>query len=112
VSPQPFENELAGGRRQRRVTGVRVIDDTEFSDDSKASHPAATAGWIWVRSDPSGALILVDGTATALRTPARLELQEGDHVIRLEREGFGATERKMSVSRGQTVQITETLSAQ
>ena len=89
--------------------GVRVIDDVEFTEDLKATPAPATAGWIWVRSSPPGARILVDGAETGLRTPARLELQVGDHEVRLVRRGFGTAHRNVHVNQGQTMQFTETL---
>jgi hypothetical protein len=89
--------------------GVRVIDDIEYAEDLKATPAPASAGWIWARSSPSGARILVDGAETGLRTPARLELQVGEHDVRLVRRGFGTAQRKVLVNQGQTVQFTETL---
>jgi hypothetical protein len=90
--------------------GVRVIDDTEYSEDQKAASAPASVGWIWARSSPPGARILVDGAETGLRTPARLELQVGEHEVRLVRQGFGTAHRNVLVSQGQTMQFTETLS--
>jgi hypothetical protein len=90
--------------------GVRVIDDIEFTESPKATPPPASAGWIWVRSSPPGARILVDGAETGLRTPARLELQTGQHEVRLVRRGFGTAHRDVSVEQGQTMEFTETLS--
>ena len=92
--------------------GVRVIDDTEYTEDAKTDNaptPAASVGWVWVRSTPSDARILVDGAETGQRTPARLELPAGDHEISLVHEGFGATHRTVSVERGKTMQFTEAL---
>jgi len=89
--------------------GVRVIDDTEYTEDQGATPAPASAGWIWVRSSPPGARILVDGAETGLRTPARLELQVGEHEVRLVRQGFGTARRNVMVNQGQTMQITETL---
>jgi hypothetical protein len=89
--------------------GVRVIDDVELTENLKASPAPASAGWIWVRSTPPGARILVDGAETGLRTPARLELQVGEHEVRLVRRGFGTAHRNVIVSQGQTEQFTETL---
>ena len=90
--------------------GVRVIDDTEFAEDQKPNPTPASVGWIWVRSSPPGARILVDGAETGLRTPARLELQVGGHEVRLVRRGFGTAHRNVMVNQGQTMQVTETLS--
>jgi len=90
--------------------GVRVIDDTEFAEDPKAIPTPASVGWIWVRSSPPAARILVDGEETGLRTPARLELQVGEHDLGLVRRGFGTAHRNVMVNQGQTMQVTETLS--
>jgi hypothetical protein len=92
--------------------GVRVIDDTEYTEGANTAPAAASVGWIWVRSTPPAARILVDGAETGLRTPARLELQPGEHEVRLVREGFGTVQRNVSVSQGLTMQFTETLSAE
>ena len=89
--------------------GVRVIDDIEFAEASKATPAAASAGWIWARSTPPGARIVVDGAETGLRTPARLELQVGEHEVRLVRRGFTTSERTVQVNQGETMQVTETL---
>ncbi len=89
--------------------GVRVIDDIEFKDDPKAAAAPLLAGWIWARSSPPGARILVDGAETGLRTPARLELQPGEHEVRLVRRGFGIAHRNVQVDAGQTSQFTEVL---
>jgi hypothetical protein len=96
--------------------GVRVIDDTEYSEDPKTENapaaPVATVGWIWVRSTPPDARILVDGSETGMRTPARLELQPGEHDISLVHQGFGTTHRTVSLERGETMQFTEALSGE
>jgi len=89
--------------------GVRVIDDIEFTEEAKASPAPAVAGWIWARSFPPGARILVDGAETGLRTPARLELQVGEHEVRFVRRGFVTVHRTVLVNAGQTIQFTETL---
>jgi serine/threonine protein kinase len=89
--------------------GVRVIDDTEYSENANPAPVPASAGWIWVRSSPPGARILVDGAETGLRTPARVELPVGDHDVRLVRRGFMTVNRNVSVEQGQTMQFTETL---
>jgi serine/threonine protein kinase len=107
--------ELLGHLRAVPNT-VRVIDDIadEDSSNSASSTPpasaATSAGWVWVRSNPAGARILVDGAETGLRTPARLELQLGDHEVQLVHRGFGNTHRSVTIQQGQTMQITETLS--
>lgn len=96
-------------------SGVRIIDDIDLTGDAKSAPAPALApaspGWIWVRSSPPGARILVDEAETGMRTPARLELQSGEHDVLLVRAGFGTAHRKLSVQAGQTLQVTETLAA-
>ncbi len=102
---------------QTLPAGVRVVDDIDLSGDAKANQQrpalaAASAGWIWVRSTPPAARIVVDGAETGLRTPARLELQTGEHVVSLIRKGFVTAQRSVTVESGQTMQFTETLPAE
>jgi hypothetical protein len=90
--------------------GVRIVDDIEYADLGSSSSAATTVGWIWVRSTPPSARILVDGSETGLRTPARLELQAGEHDVQVVRQGFGASHRTVTVDPGKTMQFSETLS--
>lgn len=90
-------------------SGVRVIDDVDLTENAKDSPASATAGWIWVRSSPPGARIIVDGAETGLRTPARVELPSGQHDVRVVRRGFGTAQRSVQVTAGETIQFTETL---
>jgi len=100
-------------RRLRAVPqGVRVIDDIEYADPQKESAASDTAGWVWVRSDPRGARVLVDGVETGLRTPVRVELKEGEHEILLVLRGYVTDRRTVTVHTGQTMQITESLGAE
>ena len=100
-------------RRLRAVPpGVRVIDDIEYVEPQKDSAASDTAGWVWVRSDPRGARVLVDGVETGLRTPVRVELNEGEHEILLVLRGYVTDRRTVTVHTGQTMQITESLGAE
>jgi len=93
--------------------GVRIIDDIDMTEDAKQpSAPAATAGFVWVRSFPTSARILVDGAETGLRTPARVEMQGGEHQIRVVRRGFGTAQKSVTVNPGQTLQVSETLTGE
>jgi serine/threonine-protein kinase len=89
--------------------GVRVIDDIGYSDELKGTSGAAEAGWVWVRSTPPGAEILVDGTDTGLRTPSRVEMQPGEHEVLLTLRGSSSARRAVSIRPGQNTQFTELL---
>jgi len=89
--------------------GVRIIDDVEYKDDSNAAPVPATVGWVWIRSQPRGARIIVDNAETGLRTPARVEIQQGEHQLQLKLRGASSPQRTVQIEAGQTMQVTETL---
>jgi serine/threonine-protein kinase len=89
--------------------GVRIIDDVEFNEESKAPGVPATVGWVWIRSQPRGARIVIDDAETGLRTPARVEIQQGEHDLQLKLRGASSPLKKVQIQAGQTMEITETL---
>ncbi len=91
---------------------VRIVDNIEYTQNAKETAAPASAGWIWVRSDPEGAAIFVDETDTGLHTPARFEIQQGQHDIRLSLGGFANAQRTFQVQSGQTIEFTEPLARQ
>jgi serine/threonine protein kinase len=92
--------------------GVRVIDDIGYADELKGSARAADVGWVWIRSEPQGAEILVDGTDTGLRTPARVEMSQGEHEVLLSVRGLARARRLVLVQARQNIQFTELLGQQ
>jgi len=91
---------------------VRIIDDVEFKEDSNVPPVPASIGWVWIRSQPRGARIVIDNAETGLRTPARVEIQHGEHQVQLKLRGASSPQRTVQVQPGQTMQITETLDVQ
>jgi serine/threonine protein kinase len=89
--------------------GVRIIDDIGYANELKEIPRVAEVGWVWIHSTPQGAEILVDGTDTALRTPARVEMPQGGHEVLLTLRGFANTHRTLLIRPGQTMQFTELL---
>jgi serine/threonine-protein kinase len=89
--------------------GVRVIDDIGFADELKEVPAAAETGWVWIRSMPRGAKIFVDGSDTGLRTPARVEMRQGEHDVLLSLAGFVSPHRSILIKPGQNMQFTELL---
>ncbi len=92
--------------------GVRVIDNIGFADDLKQTPQAAEAGWAWIRSTPPGAKIFVDGSDRGLRTPARIEMRQGEHEVVLSLPGFVSSHRSVMIQPGQNVQFSESLGQQ
>ena len=91
--------------------GIRIVDDIEYVSDLSGTQAAST-GWVWVRSEPRGAEILLDDADTGLRTPARIEMPQGQHNIRLSLGGFAGSQRTIAVQPGQTIQFTQPLEKQ
>jgi hypothetical protein len=92
--------------------GVRIIDDIEYAEAFRGPAMATSAGWVWVRSEPRGAEIFLDNTDTGLRTPARIEVPQGQHAIALTLSSFAKALRTVEVQPGQTMQITQSLEKQ
>jgi hypothetical protein len=67
-----------------------------------------TLSSIELKSTPDGADITVDDKYVG-NTPSTLKLAPGDHKIRLEKSGFKAWEKTLTVSAGATVTINHTL---
>jgi eukaryotic-like serine/threonine-protein kinase len=107
----PIEHRRLLNQLHTVPPGIRIVDDIEYSSDGKEI-PAANTGWVWIRSEPRGAEILLDYTDTGLRTPARIEMQNGQHNVRLSLGGFANTQRTVTVESGQTIQFTEQMEKQ
>ena len=65
--------------------------------------------WAQVNTTPRGADILVDGAATGLTSPARVQLAAGSHVLVVRMPGYQASGRAIAVSEGGTVTVNEIL---
>lgn len=90
-------------------SGVRIVDDIEYAESRDATPAPASVGWVWIRSVPPNARIIVDGVETGKRTPARVEMPVGDHNVNVVRAGVGRAQRNIRVQAGQTMQFTENL---
>jgi len=67
-------------------------------------------GWVDIRSVPPGADILIDGTNTGQKTPARIELPSGQYTLMLYLAPRPAVREAITVQPGQTVQVYKNLS--
>ena len=106
------------------VNGDMVIDPSKFAGAAAApsaaasTSPAATQAptpavssqlqVVAIKSEPDGADITVDGKYVG-STPSTLTLSAGDHTIKIEKSGFKAWERTVTVSAGSEVTISATL---
>ncbi len=85
------------GDREITIPGVRVNDAV----------PTTTTA-VMLKSDPDGADILVDGKYAA-STPSSLQLAAGDHTISIEKTGFKAWQRTITVAVGSGITMNANL---
>jgi uncharacterized membrane protein len=89
---------------------VQVKDNvlTQFTTQLHAKDTSRVA-WVDISSDPKGAEIVVDGTATTQFAPARVQLSPGIHRITLKLKGFMPARQSVDVSEGSTVRVEASL---
>jgi hypothetical protein len=89
------------------INGDIPLDPKRFA--SKLAEPSASAtSSVEIKSTPGGAEITVDDKFVG-NTPSTLRLTEGDHKIKLEKAGFKAWEKIMTVAFGGTITLNSQL---
>jgi tRNA A-37 threonylcarbamoyl transferase component Bud32 len=72
--------------------------------------PVATTAALVVNTDPPQAKIIVDGVSQARRSNATLpEVAPGEHVVRVEKEGYQSQERRVTLAAGGEERMSFTL---
>ena len=72
----------------------------------------AGSGFLWVKSQPTGATVVVDGAVTGELTPAIVALTETAHTVTVEKSGFTvepAGPQTVTVVAGEVTEISFTL---
>lgn len=72
---------------------------------------APTTGTVTVTSDPTGAVLVVDGEAAGITAPTELTLAPGDHEISFALSGYELATRTVTVTAGGTHAVAATLTA-
>ena len=105
-------DKVAPGPHTVRVTlagfapaqlGFDVAEDARTAPLKFALEPVA--GTWRVRSEPSGASVLLDGKASGTTPLEGLLVSAGVHEVRVEREGFGAWVRRVEARAGQPLDL-------
>lgn len=68
----------------------------------------ATEGSLVIKSDPEAGEITIDGKFVGT-TPSTIQLKPGDHTILIEKSGFKAWQKTISVTAGSSVTLSATL---
>jgi serine/threonine-protein kinase len=69
-------------------------------------------GFLEIRTIPPGADIIINGTNTGRKTPARLELPAGTYRVTIYLRGYQALQRQVAIEDGKTFPIAEALAKQ
>ncbi len=88
---------------------IRIGEDELKKMNVPLAEQLKGVGWIDVKSIPPGADILVNGTNTGQKTPARIELPAGQYSLTLYLAPHPAVRETITVQPGQTAQVYKSL---
>jgi hypothetical protein len=98
MSLDPQSEEGKSSNLLRRIFGSDTIPDGK--------------GLVYIRTDPEGATIVVDGKAAPKKTNARWPADPGVYSIVLQMNGYKTVHRNVRVQQGKIVNIDEILEKQ
>jgi hypothetical protein len=75
-----------------------VVAEAAADDSPWGAVQAKAKSLVRIYSKPSGAIVFVDGRQRG-KTPAEIELSDGQHSIRVEKDGYFSEDRKLKVSK-------------
>lgn len=114
----PFEHRVEPGETQIKIT-KRGYEPISLSRDLEGGttytltpelEKKVQTGGLLVQSEPEGATIELDGDSTGETTPANMAgLSEGNHTIRLAKEGYEQVDRKVKISPDKTTEVSVSL---
>lgn len=96
---------------QPNTTETGAGTSTQPTASASTTEAAAALSSIEVQSTPDGAEITVDDKYMG-NTPSALRLAAGDHKIRIEKQGFEAWEKTLTVSSGESATVNASLEQQ
>ncbi len=71
--------------------------------------PKPGTGFLAISSEPSDADVYVDGKHYGKTTTVVTDLAEGSHTLRLEKQGYVTLTKTINITKGETLQLNETL---
>ena len=71
--------------------------------------PVAEVGFLSISSEPNGADIYVDGKHCGMTNKVVTDLAEGSHTLKLEKQGYVTLTKTINITKGETLQLNETL---
>lgn len=113
VGKVPQEKRAAAGEHfvVVKLPGYKDFEQkvrVEASQSITVSAELKAVGRLRILSNPLGATVMINGVEAPTKTPLDTEVEVGDNIIRIEKMGFVATERTITIQGGKT----ETISAE
>ena len=74
--------------------------------DNDGGDETLTHGTLRILGRPYGAKVIIDGRQTGgAESPLEIKLEPGTHSVRIEKDGYAAIERSVTIKAGQTVEV-------
>ncbi len=113
VGKVPQEKRVSAGEHfvVVKLPGFKDFEQkvrVEASQSITVSAELKAVGRLRILSNPLGATVMINGVEAPTKTPLDTEVEVGDNIIRIEKSGFVATERTITIQGGKT----ETISAE
>lgn len=113
VGKVPQEKRAAAGEHfvVVKLPGYKDFEQkvrVEASQSITVSAELKAVGRLRILSNPLGATVMINGVEAPTKTPLDTEVEVGDNIIRIEKMGYVATERTITIQGGKT----ETISAE
>jgi serine/threonine protein kinase len=81
-------SEVGSSQKSKPATNPAAVKPSPATPAGAAALPAASAPMLFIKSDPPGASIALDGRETGKITPAQIATSAGKHSITLHQSGY------------------------
>ncbi|MBE0634432.1 PKD domain-containing protein [Candidatus Bipolaricaulota bacterium] len=105
TNPSSFRNAILATMQAQFSSGNWVFDTLSFGVVS----PAPTTGTIRVLSNPTNALVKIDGTSVGYTTHEQPNVAPGTHTVEVSKSGYQTVTQQTSVVAGGTSTVSVTL---
>ena len=103
VAPGPHVLELRGSGEPRKIP-ITVAAGQQLSQYVELAKSVASVGQLQVRSEPTGALVTVDGIVRGKAPVVVDALTPGDHAVELESD-IATVKQTVTIGAGQTASL-------
>ena len=103
IDDLPLGEHFVEVKKENFGTWSQKIDVNEYKVIQLVANLQATSASISVDSDPEGATVYLNGKNEGV-TPVKIEnLDAGNYILKIEKEGFAPYTEKITISKGETI---------